>query len=126
MSPTKIVLRGKVSSRWSSIFLFKSMSINRSINNYFHRIRHYAGQVNYSAHGFVEKNNDRILRNISAAFYQSKLAIVQSLFPEGKCIRRYQGEFHGSILIEFQAIQIVLHVIHRAYHQQFACNCSRY
>lgn len=51
--------------------------------NFIDRIRHFAGQVNYSAQGFVEKNNDRILRNISAAFYQSKLTIVQNLFPEG-------------------------------------------
>lgn len=48
------------------------------------RIRHFAGPVTYSVEGFLEKNSDTLARNISVGLYQSKLAIVQSLFPEGE------------------------------------------
>lgn len=47
------------------------------------RIRHFAGPVTYSVEGFLEKNSDVLLRNISSGLYQSKLPIVRSLFPEG-------------------------------------------
>lgn len=49
----------------------------------FHRIRHFAGTLNYSTDNFVEKNSDKIPKHLSSGLYQSKLAIVQNLFPEG-------------------------------------------
>lgn len=49
----------------------------------FSRIRHFAGSVNYSIHGFREKNLDALSRNISTSLFQSKLPLVQKLFPEG-------------------------------------------
>ncbi|CRK94774.1 CLUMA_CG008268, isoform A [Clunio marinus] len=47
------------------------------------QIRHFAGTINYSICGFVEKNTDKIPKHLSSGLYQSKLAIVQNLFPEG-------------------------------------------
>lgn len=47
------------------------------------RIRHFAGTMNYSIDDFVEKNSDKIPKHLSSGLYQSKLAIVQNLFPEG-------------------------------------------
>jgi myosin heavy subunit len=50
---------------------------------FIHRIRHFAGTLNYSIDDFVEKNSDKIPKHLSSGLYQSKLAIVQNLFPEG-------------------------------------------
>lgn len=50
----------------------------------FFRIRHFAGSVQYSIDGFLEKNAEFLPRNVSTCLYQSKLPVVQSLFPEGK------------------------------------------
>lgn len=47
------------------------------------RIRHYAGTLNYSITNFVQKNADKIPKHLSSGLYQSKLSIVQNLFPEG-------------------------------------------
>ncbi|XP_055848851.1 unconventional myosin-Ia isoform X2 [Episyrphus balteatus] len=47
------------------------------------KIRHFANVVNYSVHRFLEKNSDVLPKNISAGLYQSKMSLVQSLFPEG-------------------------------------------
>ncbi|XP_034485399.1 unconventional myosin-Ia isoform X2 [Drosophila innubila] len=47
------------------------------------QIRHFANVVNYSIHRFLEKNSDMLPKYISTGFYQSKLSLVQSLFPEG-------------------------------------------
>ncbi|XP_022215250.2 unconventional myosin-Ia isoform X1 [Drosophila obscura] len=47
------------------------------------QIRHFANVANYSIHRFLEKNSDMLPKYISAACYQSKLSLVQSLFPEG-------------------------------------------
>ncbi|XP_068152516.1 unconventional myosin-Ia isoform X4 [Drosophila tropicalis] len=47
------------------------------------QIRHFANVVNYSINRFLEKNSDMLPKYISGAFYQSKLSLVQSLFPEG-------------------------------------------
>lgn len=48
------------------------------------RIRHYAGKVSYIATGILEKNADKVPRHISSGFFQSKLPLMQSLFPEGE------------------------------------------
>lgn len=47
------------------------------------RIRHYAGCVTYSVHGFVEKNRDSLPKDISRAMYRCDHPMMQSLFPEG-------------------------------------------
>ncbi|XP_065371368.1 unconventional myosin-Ib [Calliphora vicina] len=47
------------------------------------RIRHYANVVQYSVQRILEKNSDMLPKYISSGLYQSKLPLVQSLFPEG-------------------------------------------
>lgn len=63
-------------------FFFSYVTVQIFIK-FIYRIRHYAGQVTYSVNNFVEKNVDILPRYISYGLYQSKLSIVQTLFPEG-------------------------------------------
>lgn len=58
------------------------MHINQLIL-YFFRIRHYAGAVTYSVHGFVEKNRDTLPREVSRAMFRCDHPIIPMLFPEG-------------------------------------------
>ncbi|XP_053945830.1 unconventional myosin-Ib isoform X2 [Anastrepha ludens] len=54
-----------------------------SQNSMCFKIRHFANVVSYSIHRFLEKNSDVLPKFVSGALYQSKLPLVQSLFPEG-------------------------------------------
>lgn len=109
-SPTKEFSVKRVSSEFQYQYDNFQIKLSRNQFNIFHRIRHFAGQVNYSAQGFVEKNNDRIPRNMSAAFYQSKLAIVQSLFPEGNPNRaaRHPSSVSSTIRMQLQSLLALL------------------
>ena len=44
-------------------------------------IHHYAGTVRYTAANFVARNRDTLLEDLSAALGQSRLPLVQELFP---------------------------------------------
>ena len=57
------------------------------INVLSYRIRHFAGPVVYSINDLLKKNADNLCRNISSGLYQSKLQLVQNLFPEVKRTR---------------------------------------
>ena len=48
-----------------------------------HRIQHFAGWVTYSSAGFLDKNNDLLVRGLSQTMYQCGHPIVKELFPEG-------------------------------------------
>ena len=61
-------------------FFFESLTVLFSI----FRIRHFAGALDYNIDGFIEKNTDRIPKHLSSSLFQSKLSIVQNLFPEGE------------------------------------------
>ena len=43
-------------------------------------IRHYAGDVTYTAHGFLNKNRDRLAGDVVKALQASKLAIMGEMF----------------------------------------------
>ena len=68
---------------YTKLILFKAQIFNGLLVSIISRIRHFAGTLNYSIDDFVEKNSDKIPKHLSSGLYQSKLAIVQNLFPEG-------------------------------------------
>lgn len=87
---------------------------------FLYRIRHFANVVNYSIHRFLEKNTDMLPKYVSAALYQSKLSLVQSLFPEGN--PRRQGTKKPSTLssnIRTQLQTLLAIVKHRRSHYVF-------
>ncbi|KAK4872802.1 hypothetical protein RN001_014831 [Aquatica leii] len=45
------------------------------------RLIHYAGDVTYNIHGFLEKNNDLLFRDLKDAMSKSHNNIIQSVFP---------------------------------------------
>ena len=48
------------------------------------RIRHYAGDVNYTINGFIDKNRDLLFQDYKRLLYNSKREIIKSMWPEGK------------------------------------------
>ncbi|KAH8271474.1 hypothetical protein KR018_012392 [Drosophila ironensis] len=84
------------------------------------QIRHFANVVNYSIHRFLEKNSDVLPKYISAAFYQSKLSLVQSLFPEGNPRRqatKKPSTMSSNIRTQLQTLLAI--VKHRRSHYVF-------
>ncbi|XP_075237510.1 unconventional myosin ID [Lycorma delicatula] len=47
------------------------------------RIRHYAGDVVYNIHGFLDKNKDTLFQDIKRLLYSSKNANISKMWPEG-------------------------------------------
>ncbi|XP_031619986.1 unconventional myosin-Ia isoform X2 [Contarinia nasturtii] len=70
------------------------------------QIRHFAGQVSYSATGFMEKNADKVPRYISTGLFHSKLPLMQSLFPEGNPNRthRHPASISSNIQMQLQSL----------------------
>ncbi|XP_037052046.1 unconventional myosin-Ib [Bradysia coprophila] len=70
------------------------------------QIRHFAGSVQYSINGFLEKNSEFLPRNVSSCLYQSKLPVVQSLFPEGnpKRLSRKPTSIGSSLRTQLQTL----------------------
>ncbi|XP_017113742.1 unconventional myosin-Ia isoform X2 [Drosophila elegans] len=84
------------------------------------QIRHFASVVNYSIHRFLEKNSDMLPKYISAGFYQSKLSLVQSLFPEGNPRRqatKKPSTLSSNIRTQLQTLLAI--VKHRRSHYVF-------
>ncbi|XP_030370205.1 unconventional myosin-Ia isoform X2 [Scaptodrosophila lebanonensis] len=84
------------------------------------QIRHFANAVNYSIHRFLEKNSDILPKYISTAFYQSKLSLVQNLFPEGNPRRQASKKpttLSSNIRTQLQTLLAI--VKHRRAHYVF-------
>ncbi|XP_070143249.1 unconventional myosin-Ia isoform X3 [Drosophila kikkawai] len=84
------------------------------------QIRHFANVVNYSIHRFLEKNSDILPKYISAAFYQSKLSLIQSLFPEGnprRQVTKKPSTLSSNIRTQLQTLLAI--VKHRRSHYVF-------
>eukprot|EP00158_Paraphelidium_tribonemae_P008463 Partr_v1_DN28584_c1_g1_i3_m72864 putative Type-I myosin implicated in the organization of the actin cytoskeleton. Required for proper actin cytoskeleton polarization. At the cell cortex, assembles in patch-like structures together with proteins from the actin-polymerizing machinery and promotes actin assembly. Functions as actin nucleation-promoting factor (NPF) for the Arp2 3 complex len=47
------------------------------------RLRHYAGAVKYDVDGFMDKNMDTMSRDCKSLFFNSKNAVIASVFPDG-------------------------------------------
>lgn len=47
------------------------------------RIKHYAGQVQYSVLGFIDKNRDTLFQDFKRLLYNSKEALLKDMWPEG-------------------------------------------
>ncbi|XP_062546229.1 unconventional myosin ID [Armigeres subalbatus] len=47
------------------------------------RITHYAGDVIYCVHGFIEKNRDTLFQDFKRLLYHSKDNLITSMWPEG-------------------------------------------
>ncbi|CAL8120285.1 unnamed protein product [Orchesella dallaii] len=52
------------------------------------RLLHYAGEVTYKVHGFLDKNNDLLFRDLREAMTQSNKKILQLVFPAGELLRK--------------------------------------
>ncbi|XP_036050688.1 unconventional myosin-Id isoform X2 [Onychomys torridus] len=48
------------------------------------RIRHYAGDVVYSAIGFIDKNKDTLFQDFKRLMYNSSNPVLKTMWPEGK------------------------------------------
>ena len=51
----------------------------KSIQRYEFRLRHYAGEVTYSVHGFLEKNNDLLFRDLKESMTLSTNPITKDV-----------------------------------------------
>ncbi|CAG2109845.1 unnamed protein product [Medioppia subpectinata] len=47
------------------------------------RVKHYAGDVNYSIIGFIDKNKDSLFQDFKRLLFNSSDKVVKDLFPEG-------------------------------------------
>lgn len=90
------------------------------------RIRHFAGPVVYKVNGLLEKNSDILQRNISSGLYQSKLPLVQSLFPEGKknIFFLFEGIFNKKKMLK--VTRNVHNVNQQVSHQHYVLNYKHY
>nr|XP_018899154.1 PREDICTED: myosin-IA [Bemisia tabaci] len=47
------------------------------------KIRHYAGDVIYNIHGFLEKNRDTLFQDFKRLLYSSSSRVISGMWPEG-------------------------------------------
>ena len=47
------------------------------------RITHYAGDVTYSVQGFIDKNRDTLFQDLKRLMFNSKMNLLQEIFPDG-------------------------------------------
>eukprot|EP00054_Salpingoeca_dolichothecata_P022835 m.150677 g.150677 ORF g.150677 m.150677 type:complete len:1003 (+) comp24477_c0_seq2:92-3100(+) len=47
------------------------------------KLIHYAGDVVYNVHGFLEKNTDTLFKDLSRLMFKSSNAVLKEQFPEG-------------------------------------------
>jgi myosin-1 len=65
-----------------------SIQIQKLMGRNEFKLRHYAGDVQYSVRGFLDKNNDLLFRDAKEAASLSKNSIMQLLFPRNEYINK--------------------------------------
>lgn len=58
-----------------------STTIQKTLGRDEFRLVHYAGDVTYNVHGFLDKNNDLLFRDLKETMSDCKNAIIKSCFP---------------------------------------------
>jgi len=56
---------------------------DKEVPDGFFRMVHYAGTVDYSSHGFLEKNIDTLYKDLARLMFRSKNKVLREAFPEG-------------------------------------------
>lgn len=59
------------------------MNIGKIKINFLQYFRHYAGDVVYNIHGFLDKNKDTLFQDFKRLLYSSSNTIIASMWPEG-------------------------------------------
>ncbi|KAL7026106.1 hypothetical protein ACKWTF_013794 [Chironomus riparius] len=83
------------------------------------QIRHFAGALDYNIDGFIEKNTDRIPKHLSSSLFQSKLSIVQNLFPEGNPKRASKKPTNSSSILRSSLQNLLSKIEQRKCHYVF-------
>uniref|UniRef100_A0A182NPP3 Myosin motor domain-containing protein n=1 Tax=Anopheles dirus TaxID=7168 RepID=A0A182NPP3_9DIPT len=58
-----------------------STTVQKTMGRDEFRLVHYAGDVTYSVHGFLDKNNDLLFRDLKEAMAECSNGIIKSCFP---------------------------------------------
>ena len=64
-------------------FVVAKGASDKSIPQDSFKLCHYAGDVVYSVHGFLEKNTDTLYRDLARVMFKSSNPVLKELFPEG-------------------------------------------
>ena len=63
---------------------FESFKTNHKIRQGLFVVKHYAGDVTYNVDGFIDKNNDRLYRDLIEVFTTTSHLVVKQLFSESE------------------------------------------
>ncbi|XP_058458353.1 unconventional myosin IC [Malaya genurostris] len=61
-----------------------STTVQKTLGRDEFRLVHYAGDVTYNVHGFLDKNNDLLFRDLKEAMASCKNEIIKSCFPSAE------------------------------------------
>lgn len=70
--------------------------MQKTIERHQFRLKHYAGDVTYSVHGFIEKNNDLLFRDLKETIIASTNPITNDLFTKAEMSSKKRPETAAS------------------------------
>lgn len=79
-----------------------STFVQKTLNREDFRLVHYAGEVTYHVHGFLDKNNDLLFRDLKEVMSQTQNSISKRCFPTEELLNRKRPntavtQFRGSV-----------------------------